>query len=227
MNTEELKRYESSKIRDLIQKLGEEKIFEVFLKKFNISDISKSNLPVTQNNWNYEPIFDLMNELKPMKRKKRTWMNHEDSLRIFDIMNRYFDYHSTIRRYLKISKSTLWRIQKYWKLDEDHQKKSKRWMRDRTTLQDWHISYLQMLINPRQFLWQFHKFRDKLSSEIGWWINNSDVAKWVKYRLSFTYKRGASRSISGITSELKHLQSIFSVQLISLLSKQKLVVNWD
>ena len=143
-----------------MQKLGEEKIFEDFLKKFNISDISKSNLPVTQNNWNYDPIFDFMNELKPIKRKKRTWMNHEDSLRIFDRMNLYSDYHSAIRRYLKIPKSTSWRIQKYWKMNEDHQKKSKRWMRDRTTLQDRHNSNLQRLIKPRQFLWQFHKFRD-------------------------------------------------------------------
>ena len=50
MSTEELKKYESSEIRDFIQKLGEEKIFEDFLKKFNISDISKSKIPVTQNN---------------------------------------------------------------------------------------------------------------------------------------------------------------------------------
>ena len=55
------------------------------MNNLEISDISSPSHSITKINKSSEHIFDILNKLELMTRRRRIWISHMDSVQIFEI----------------------------------------------------------------------------------------------------------------------------------------------
>ena len=160
-------------------------------------------------------------------RKNRRRLKPHEKIYLAKILAGYPDAHSLIKEKFHLFCTTLYRLKWMTKNNfEKYQELETRSAKESLLEQAIH-SVLAAIVEPTQFPLTIERIKDELRARTRIDLPNCKVIKYLKEKLRFSFKKGSYRPPSVRYTNHKLARGWFSVQLLRLLLKGQLILNWD
>ena len=172
-------------------------------------------------------MFKEVRSLSIWSRKRGKRYTKKQAMQIEELPKRYLTKHQNIRRLLKIP-SSLFKLLKSEANREHNAQLVPKWRQDQTPkLHDSEKKFIENMIRPPNFPKPFMKFKEKLKETFQEESSPSDIKKFIKENLNYSYKKESSRVLACKTPSLRELQAIFSCRMLRALRENEILINID